>query len=306
MTPLRQRMIDAMVLRGFAARTQETYLCAVGQMARHHHLSPELLNDEQVQAYLLYLLQDRHRSRSTVNITSCALRFLVCDVLGQTERRAQIPLGRQPQRLPEVLSRAEVATLLAAPMSLKARAFLSTAYASGLRLSELCNLRGCDIDSAPDRMCIRVVQGKGGQDRYALLTPELLELLRTYWRNCRTGTNGTSGADWLFPSRSNPTRCMDRGSGQRYYYLARDAAGITKIGGIHTLRHCFATHLLEAGVDLNSISKLLGHAQLSTTSRYLRMARPGYSAGGDALSLLSQLPKLTPTPRPRPAPQPSH
>jgi site-specific recombinase XerD len=297
MTPLRQRMIDAMVLRGFAARTQETYLCAVGQMARHHHLSPELLNDEQVQAYLLYLLQDRHRSRSTVNITSCALRFLVCDVLGQTERRAQIPLGRQPQRLPEVLSRAEVAALLDAPMSLKARAFLSTAYASGLRLSELCNLRGCDIDSAPDRMCIRVVQGKGGQDRYALLTPELLELLRAYWRNCRTGTNGASGADWLFPSRSNPTRCMDRGSGQRYYYLARDAAGITKIGGIHTLRHCFATHLLEAGVDLNSISKLLGHAQLGTTSRYLRMARPGYSAGGDALSLLSQLPKLTPTPR---------
>ena len=306
MTPLRQRMIDAMVLRGFAARTQETYLCAVGQMARHHHLSPELLTDEQVQAYLLYLLQDRNRSRSTVNLTSCALRFLVCDVLGQTGRRAQIPLGRQPQRLPEVLSRAEVAALLDAPMSLKAQAFLSTAYASGLRLSELCNLRGCDIDSAPDRMCIRVVQGKGGQDRYALLTPELLELLRTYWRNCRTGTNGTSGADWLFPSRSNPTRCMDRGSGQRYYYLARDAAGITKIGGIHTLRHCFATHLLEAGVDLNSISKLLGHAQLGTTSRYLRMARPGYSAGGDALSLLSQLPKLTPTPRSRPSPQPRH
>ena len=131
MTPLRLRMIDAMVLRGFAARTQETYLCAVGQMARHHHLSPELLTDEQVQAYLLYLLQDRHRSRSTVNITSCALRFLVCDVLGQVERRAQIPLGRQPQRLPEVLSRAEVATLLAAPMSLKARAFLSTAYCFG-------------------------------------------------------------------------------------------------------------------------------------------------------------------------------
>jgi len=307
MTPLRQRMIDAMVLRGFAARTQETYLCAVGQMARHHHLSPELLTDEQVQAYLLYLLQERHRSRSTVNITSCALRFLVCDVLGQTERRAQIPLGRQPQRLPEVLSRAEVAALLAAPMSLKARAFLSTAYASGLRLSELCSLRGCDIDSAPDRMCIRVVQGKGGQDRYGLLTPELLDLLRTYWRTCRAGA---SGADWLFPSRSNTARCMDRGSGQRYYYLARDAAGITKIGGIHTLRHCFATHLLEAGVDLNSISKLLGHAQLSTTSRYLRMARPGYSAGGEALSLLSQRPKLLATPPSPPSmppsPQPRH
>ena len=231
-------------------------------MARHPHLSPDLLSDEQVQTYLLHLLQERQRSRSTVNITSCALRFLVCDVLGQSERRTQIPLGRQPQRLPEVLSRAEVAALLGAPMALKARTFLATAYASGLRLSELCNLRGCDIDSAPDRMCIRVVQGKGGQDRYGLLTPELLELLRTYWRTCRAGT---SGADWLFPSRSNASRCLDHTSAQRYYYLARDAAGITKLGGIHTLRHCFATHLLEAGVDLNSISKLLGHAQLSTT-----------------------------------------
>ena len=287
MTPLRRRMIDAMVLRGFAARTQETYLSAVGLMARHHDCSPELLSDEQVQAYLLHLLQERKRSRSTVNITSCALRFLVCEVLGQSERRAQIVLGRAPQRLPEVLSRAEVAALLAAPMSLKARTFVTTAYASGLRLSELCNLRGCDIDSAPDRMCIRVVQGKGGQDRYALLTTELVELLRTYWRTCRAGA---SGADWLFPSRCDASRCIDVSSGQRYYHQARAGAGITKVGGIHTLRHCFATHLLEAGVDLNSISKLLGHAQLSTTSRYLRMARPGYSAGDNALSLLSQLP----------------
>lgn len=299
MTPLRQRMIDAMVLRGFAARTQETYLIAVGQMARHHHCSPELLTDEQVQAYLLYLLQERQRSRSTVNLTSCAVRFLVCDVLGQTERRPQIPMGRNPQRLPEVLSRVEVAALLGAPMSCKARTFLTTAYASGLRLSELCQLRGCDIDSAADRMCIRVVQGKGGQDRYGLLTPELLDQLRLYWRTCR---RHCTGADWLFPARSNPSRSLDRASGQRYYYVARNAAGITKVGGIHTLRHCFATHLLEAGVDLNSISKLLGHAQLSTTSRYLRMARPGYSAAGDALALLSQLPK-TPSPSPL---QPRH
>ena len=184
MTPLRLRMLDAMVLRGFAARTQETYLIAVGQMARYHHCSPELLSDEQIQAYLLYLLQERHRSRSTVNITSCAMRFLVCEVLGQTERRPRIPMGRNPQRLPEVLSRAEVAALLAVPMSPKARTFLMTAYASGLRVSELCQLRGCDIDSAADRMCIRVVQGKGGQDRYGLLTPELLDQLRLYWRTC--------------------------------------------------------------------------------------------------------------------------
>ena len=285
MTPLRQRMIDAMVLRGFAARTQETYLCAVGQAARHHHCSPALLTDEQVQAYLLYLLQERQRSRSTVNITACALRFLVCDVLGQDQRRAQIPMGRNPQRLPE------------------ARMFLTLAYASGLRLSELCQLRGCDIDSAPDRMCIRVIQGKGAQDRYALLTSELLADLRLYWRSCRAGAKAS---DWLFPSRSNPARAIDRASGQRYYHLARDSVGITKVGGIHTLRHCFATHLLEAGVDLHGVSKLLGHAQLSTTSRYLRMARPGYSAGGDALALLSQLPKTPLPPPPPPPPPPLH
>ena len=126
----------------------------------------------------------------------------------------------------------------------------------------------------------------------------MLADLRLYWRTCRAHAKGS---EWLFPSRSNPARAIDRASGQCYYHLARDAAGITKVGGIHTLRHCFATHLLEAGVDLHGVSKLLGHAQLSTTSRYLRMARPGYSAGGDALALLSQLPKAPPPPSPPPS-----
>jgi site-specific recombinase XerD len=300
MTPLRQRMIDAIVLRGFAARIQEAYLSAVGQAARHHHCSSTLLTDEQVQAYLLYLLQERQRSRSTVNITSCALRFLVCDVLGQDQRRAQIPMGRNPQRLPEVLSRAEVAALLGAPLSPKARMFLTLAYASGLRLSEQCQLRGCDIDSAPDRMCIRVIQGKGSQGRYALLTPELLDDLRPYWRACRAGAKGS---DWLFPSRSNPTRAIDRASGQRYYHVARDAAGITKVGGIHSLRHCFATHSLEAGLDLHCVSKFFHGAQLSTSAsiRYLRMACPGYSVWGCRAGFAIAIAQ-TPTPQPSSSP----
>lgn len=292
MTPLRKCMLDAMILRGFAQHTQETYLGAVIRLSQHYNCSPDKLSDEQVQAYLLYLLQELHRSRSTVNLTSCAVRFLICDVLGQTERRVQIPLGRSPQRLPELLSRAEVAALLGATTSIKARTFLMVAYASGLRLSELCHLRGRDIDSAPDRMCIRVVQGKGGKDRYALLTPDLLEQLKLYWRTCRVGAKGD---DWLFTSRRDPTQALACGCGQYYYYTARSAAGITKEGGIHSLRHAFATHLLEAGVDLNSISKLLGHAQLSTTCRYLQMARPGISTGGAALALLSQLPSIPPT-----------
>ena len=289
MTPLRQRMLDAMVLRGLAARTQESYLCNVEQLARHYHRSPDCLSDEQVQAYLLHLLQERHLSRSSVNQVSCSVRFLVCDVLGQSGRRLQIPLGRSPQRLPEVLSRSEVAALLGAAGTLKARTLLMTAYASGLRVSELCALRGCDIESAPDRMCIRVVQGKGGRDRHSLLTADLLEQLRLYWRSCK---QGAAAGDWLFAGRHDRSRQLDTSSAQRYYYLARDACGITKVGGIHTLRHCFATHLLEAGVDLHSISQWLGHGQLSTTGRYLRMASPGHAAGAGPLALLSQLPPL--------------
>jgi site-specific recombinase XerD len=291
MTPLRKRMLDAMILRGFAQHTQETYLGAVIRLSQHYKCSPDQLSDEQVQTYLLHLLQERHLARSSVNLTSCAVRFLICDVLGQIERRVQIPLGRSPQRLPELLSRAEVAALLGAPISIKSRTFLMVAYASGLRLSELCHLRGRDIDCAPDRMCIRVVQGKGGKDRYSLLTPDLLEQLRLYWRTARVGAKAD---DWLFTRRCDRSQPLDCGSGQFYYYTARAAAGITKVGGIHSLRHAFATHLLEAGVDLNSISNLLGHAQLSTTSRYLKMARPGMSTGGEALALLSQLPQVPP------------
>ena len=160
---LRQRMVDAMVLRGFAARTQQAYVGAVDLMARHYRVQAGSLSDEQIQAYLLHLLRQRGLSRSTVNQAACAARFMVCEVLGEVDPRPQISLGRRGQSLPELLSRSEVAALLAAARSTRVRAFLQTAYASGLRLSELCGLRICDIDSAPDRMCLRVVNGKGGQ-----------------------------------------------------------------------------------------------------------------------------------------------
>ena len=149
-TLLRQRMIDAMVLRGFRPRTQVSYLRAVSQMALHYHRSPDLITDQEVQAYLLHLVRDRQLARTSVNQVSCATRFLICEVLGQADRRSRIPMALTPQRLPEVLSRAEVAAVLAAPLSLKARTLLMTAYSTGLRVSELCNLRGCDIDSLVD------------------------------------------------------------------------------------------------------------------------------------------------------------
>jgi site-specific recombinase XerD len=231
-------MIDAMVLRGFRPRTQVSYLRAVSQMARHYHRSPELITDQEVQAYLLHLVRDRQLARTSVNQVSSAVRFVVCEVLGQADRRSRIPMALTPQRLPEVLSRAEVAAVLAAPMSLKARTLLMTAYATGMRVSELCNLRGCDIDSSPDRMCIRVVAGKGGHDRYSLLTPELLVQLRLYWRQCR---HHARPEDWLFPARLDPSNALDTRSAGRYFHIARNAAGIDKVGGIHTLRHYSAS-----------------------------------------------------------------
>jgi site-specific recombinase XerD len=296
-------MIDAMVLRGFRPRTQESYLRAVAKMARHYHRSPELLTDQEVQAFLLHLVRDRKLARTSVNQACSAVRFLVCEVLGQADRRSRIPMALTPQRLPDVLSRAEVAAVLAAPMSIKARTLLMTAYATGMRVSELCNLRGCDIDSSPDRMCVRVVAGKGGHDRYSLLTPELLEQLRLYWRQCRRQARAE---DWVFTARLDTSKALDTRSAGRYFYVARNAAGIAKVGGIHTLRHCFATHLLEAGVDLNSISQLLGHSKLSTTSRYLRMARPGHSVGDRALALLANLPKVEPKAPSPPPPSTLH
>lgn len=285
MSPLRQRMLDALQLRGMAKRTQEAYIDAVARLARHYRCNPEQLDSHQVQAYLLHLLRERGLSRSTVNQAGCAFRFLYGTVLKRSEAM-QIPLGAPPQRLPEVLSRAEVARVFACAPHGKARTFLMTAYGSGLRLSELCHLRVADIDTAADRMCLRVVQGKGAKDRYVPLPADLLAVLRSYWRVARP-------RQWLFPASSDRTRALDKHCAQRWWGVARDAAGIGKRGGIHTLRHCYATHLLEAGVDLHSIGQWLGHRHLSTTTRYLHLARPDVSAGArrEPLALLSALPR---------------
>jgi integrase/recombinase XerD len=243
MTPLRQRMLDALVLRGMAARTQEAYIGAVAGLARHYRRSPDELSADEVQQYLLHLVRERHLARSSVNQYSCAFRFLYGSVLGLDAEVFQTPLAAAPQRLPEIrlpesLSRAEIAQLLACAPHAKARMLLTCAYALGLRVSELCALRVEHIDSAAERMCVRVVQGKGARDRYVPLAEDLLVLLRGYWHAARP-------RPWLFPAARDASRALDIKSAQRCYYLARAAAGITKQGGIHTLRHCYATHLLE-------------------------------------------------------------
>ena len=291
MSPLRQRMLDALVLRGMALRTQESYIDAVARLARHYKRSPDTLSAEEVQDFLLYLLRDRQRSRSTVNQYGCAFRFLYGTVLGLDGEVFHIPLGIAPQRLPEILSREEIARLFAATTRLGPRTFLMLAYGTGLRLSELRHLRVADIDSHADRMCIRVVQGKGGKDRYVPLADDVLQLLRTWWRSAHPGL-------WLFAGHGDGSQPINDATAQKWYHAARALAGITKRGGIHTLRHCYATHLLEAGTDLHSLSQWLGHRHVSTTSRYLHLARPDAPDGArrDPLKLLSALGPIPPAP----------
>lgn len=192
-------------------------------------------------------------------------------------------MAKVPKRLPQILSREEVSRLLGAAGTLRARTLLTVTYAAGLRVSEACALQVADIESAPDRMCLKVRQGKGNQDRYTLLSPRLLDTLRAYWRVGRPGR-------WLFPNPAG-TGPIDLKTAQRIYCAARDAAGIRPEGGIHTLRHAFATHLLEAGVDLPTLQRLLGHGHIATTMRYLHLARSRVTGATSPLELLDPAPR---------------
>ena len=278
MTELRQRMDDAMVLRGFALRTRETYLACVAGLAKHYHCSPDRLNAEQIQAYLLYLITEKKLAYASVNQAACACRFLFGTVLQQRKIWLDIPMAKVPKRLPVVLPRADITRLFAACGNLRTRTVLMTTYAAGLRVSEVCALQLGDIESAPDRMCLKVRQGKGGQDRYTLLSPRLLATLRLYWQTCRPRT-------WLFPNRAGDGPMIDQ-TAQRMYRAVCAQAGLADAAGIHTLRHSFATHLLEAGVDLHTIQRLLGHGHISTTMRYLHLAQNRLTGTTSPLELL--------------------
>jgi integrase/recombinase XerD len=302
MSPLRQRMLDALILRGKAQRTQEAYIDAVARMAGHFGRSPDKLSAQQVQQYLLHLLSERKLARSSVNQYGCAYRFFYGTVLGWDGNAFQIPLAPAPQRLPEILSREELTRLFAAACHDKARSFLLVAYGTGLRLSEMCRLRPEHIDSHADRMCIRVEQGKGAKDRYVPLADDVLQVLRTRWRNARPGP-------WLFGALRDASQPLGAKIAQRWYYAACAHAGITKRGGIHGLRHAYATHLLEAGYDLYSLQQWLGHGHISTTMRYLHLARPDQPDGARSarMALLSALPPIaTPISAPISTPIPAH
>ncbi len=264
MTPLRQRMIEDMRLRNLSPHTVDAYVHAVAQFARHYGRSPEQLDGAQARAYLLHLVQDRHASWSRYNQARCALQFLYRFILNRDERFERLPCAHVPKRLPTVLCADELRRLFdVVARHPKHKALLLTLYGAGLRISEALNLRPADIDSR--RMFIHVRGGKGAKDRLVKLSPQLLTVLRDYWRQCRPG-------GWLFPQDRDPGRAMDSGTAERVVARAARRAGITRRVSPHTLRHCYATHLLEAGTDLRSIQMLLGHANLKTTARYTHVS----------------------------------
>jgi integrase/recombinase XerD len=265
MTTLRARFIRELTLRGSSPRTIESYVSYVAALAQHYGRSPDQLSDEQIKSWLLTLHTQRHLSASTINVAINALRFFYREVLGRAldDVTRALPRPKRQLRRPRVYSVEEIERLLLVGCRVpRHRTFLATVYAAGLRLNEACHLRLTDVDSA--RMQIRVVQGKGRKDRYTLLSPKLLEELRSYWRLYRP-------AHWLFPSPRDPQRPLCDGTAQHFYYEAVQRAGLPRKGGIHCLRHSFATHLLEAGVEITVLQRLLGHSYLVTTTTYLHV-----------------------------------
>jgi len=263
MTELRARMIRDMTLRGFSPRTHESYIAAVVQLARYYRRSPEQLTDEEVQTYLLHLVQDRQRAWATCSLAVNAFRFLYHVTLGRDRTDFRVPAPKVPQKLPEILSREEVWRLINTARTPKHRLLLATTYGAGLRVSEVVALKVANLD--PERLTIHVEQGKGGKDRYVPLADRLLIELRRYWQ-------GAPPAHWVFPNRQG-TRPIDISAAQKIYTLTKLLAGIRKHGGIHALRHAYATHLLEAGTDLPTVQRLLGHQHLSTTMRYFHLSQ---------------------------------
>jgi integrase/recombinase XerD len=260
-TPLRQRMIEDMKVRNLSPRTQRCYVHAVAKFAQHFNQSPNRLGLAEIRIYQVHLTSIG-TSWAGFNVAVCALRFFYSVTLGRTAMVERIPYARKRRQLPVILSADEVARFLAAVPSLKHRTALMTAYAAGLRVSEVVQLKIADIDSS--RMLIRVEQGKGSRDRYVMLSPQLLVVLRAYWRETRSG-------HWLFPGHDK-SRPLDASVLQWACRNARARAKLGKPVTVHTLRHSFATHLLEAGTDIRTIQVLLGHRDLSTTARYTQVA----------------------------------
>ena len=267
MTHLRQLMLDELQRRNYSQSTTRCYLHAVEDFAKYFHRSPYRLGPDHIRQYQVHLFRDRKLSPGTIGLRTCALRFLFVKTLGRPYLPDHIPFPKRQRRLPTILDQQEVAQLIDSASNLMHRTMMMMLYATGLRLAEMCHLKVADIDST--RMVIHVRQGKGSRDRDVLLTPELLETLREYWRWMKPKT-------YLFPGTVKGWRADVPITEKIVWQAVREAAeraGITKHVSPHSLRHCFATHMLEAGADLCTIQVLLGHAKLAHTTVYLHLSR---------------------------------
>jgi len=263
MTPLRKEMIKRLEIERLSPNTHDAYLRAVAGLAKHYGRSPDRITGEEVQDYLHHLLVGRELAWRSCNVAACGLSFFFVKVLRWDPLKLELPPRTRPKKQPEVLGRGEVQRLFDAVSNPKHRALLMTTYGGGLRVSETVKLRLTDIDS--ERMAIRVDQGKGKKDRRTILSRRLLRDLRAYWKIDRPPV-------WLFPGR-DIDKPLTRGSAQKVYYDAKEAARIRRRGGIHTLRHSFATHMLEDGVDSSIIQAMMGHATIGTTANYIHVSQ---------------------------------
>lgn len=264
MTTLRAKMKQEMTLRGLAQGTQDHYLRSVMKLHDHYKLSPAKLSDSEIQSFLLFVLESEKCSASSYNVMIHGLKFFYQVVLNKKMAIIQLPRQREAQKLPDILSQQEVERIIKTTLNVKHRTLLILVYGAGLRASEASSLRIRDIDS--DRNCMHIRQAKGKKDRYVPLSPVMLNALRAYWKTCRLG--GPEN-DLVFLGESGAALSTSSIGG--IYTRSKNRAGIKKQGGIHALRHAFATHSLEAGADLYAIKEILGHASMSSTVRYLRM-----------------------------------
>jgi site-specific recombinase XerD len=283
-------MIRDMKVSGLSARTQQSYAGHIAGIAKHYQKSPAKLTLDEIKDYLVYMQEKRKLSWSSRNVTVSALNFLFRVTLEDTSRLMAMPSKKTPKRLPVVLSRDEVKRIINAPSNLKHRVMLKTAYSAGLRVGEVVKLRTQDIDSA--RMLIRVVRAKGNKDRYTLLSSVLLAELRRYWGTLKLQS------PWLFPS-TTVDRHITTGTVQRVFQSAKEKSGVKKGKGIHTLRHSFATHLLEAGYDVRTIQLLLGHTSIKTTLIYLHVSKQNLAMVKSPLDVIEEAVEAVETDNPK-------
>ena len=280
MTPLRKKMINAMRQRGMSVRTHQAYLAAVTRLARYFRKSPDEIKVEELQGFFDYLAQDCDLSASSIRQCLNGIRFLYLQVLKRPSYDVEFVIPKLPQRIPELLTRGEMRRILQCCSNPKHRMLLELTYGCGLRVSEVVSLKVRDIDG--ERGHLRIVQAKGAKDRLVTLSPSLLAALRRYWALCHP-------QDWLFPSSHEHHAHISPSCAQRFYRRAKSRAGVTKSGGIHGLRHAYATHQLEGGLPVHELQRQLGHGSLQSTQRYVHWLPDQQRAGQSHVDLIANL-----------------